>query len=100
MYDTMLKPQSLPPVVMSLQQLKYTLLPFTAGYKWGEETIRDLWILGAPMPPMPGASPVADDVRLIVPSQLMKWLEDVLTRQGRPLSTSAALYAKMIKEGN
>lgn len=51
------------------------------------------------MPPMPGAA-VASDVRLIVPSQLMKWLEDVLTRQGRPLSDSAQLYAQMIKEGS
>ena len=100
MYDTMLAPKSLQPVVMSLSQLQQTLLPLTTGYKWGEGTIRDLWILGAPMPPMPGASPVADDVRLIVPSQLMKWLEDVLKRQGRPLSTSASLYAQMIKEGN
>lgn len=99
MNDTLLAPTKLLPVCMSLPQLTATLIPLTAGYKWGEGTIRDLWMLGAPMPPMPGAA-VASDVRLIVPSQLMKWLEDVLTRQGRPLSDSAQLYAQMIKEGS
>ena len=98
MSDTLLKAQRLPPVVMTLPQLKRTLLPITAGYTWGEETITDLWRLGAPMPPAAG-SYQAEDARLIVPSQLVKWLEDVLNRQGRPLSESARLYAQMMKEG-
>ena len=99
MNDTLLAPTKLQPVCLSLPQLTAALLPITAGYKWGEGTIRDLWMLGAPMPPMSGAV-VAGDVRLIVPSQLMKWLEDVLTRQGKPLSDSARLYAQMVKDGS
>jgi hypothetical protein len=64
---------------------------------WGEQTIADLWLLGAPMPPMGGRGN-SEMVRLIVPSQLIKWLEDVLARQGRPLDESAKLYAAMMSE--
>ena len=99
MNDLLLAPHNLPPICMTWPQLYATLEPLTRGYKWGESTIRDLWMLGAPMPPTPGAKVMLDE-RLIVPSQLMAWLEDVLNRQGRPLSTSAALYAQMIKDGN
>jgi hypothetical protein len=99
MNDTILAAENLRPVCMTFEGLRAVLWPFVAGYRWGEETIYDLWKLGAPMPPMPGRA-VAGDVRLIVPSQLMVWLEDVLKRQGRPLSESAALYARMIKESD
>lgn len=99
MNDVLLEAKQLPPVIMTLPQLKEVLFPITAGYKWGEQTIEDLWRLGAPMPPKAGQR-MADDERLIVPSQLIKWLEDVLTRQGRPLSDSAKLYAQMIKDGS
>ena len=99
MNDTLLTPTKLPPVCLSLSQLKAALLPITAGYKWGEQTIHDLWMLGAPMPPVSGTLATHEDVHLIVPSQLMKWLDDVLTRQGRPLSDSARLYAHMIERG-
>lgn len=97
MNDQLLEAKHLRPVCLSLADLETILAPLVIGYKWGQETIHDLWKLGAPMPPMPGQASGAD-VRLIVPSQLMAWLEDVLKRQGRPLSESAALYARMIKE--
>lgn len=89
--------QQLKPVCLSLRQLKQVLSPITAGYTWGEETITDLWLLGAPMPPMAGRMQT-EQVRLIVPSQLIKWLEDVLQRQGRPLDDSAKLYAQMMRK--
>ncbi len=87
---------SMQPVCLTEPQLNGLLQPLVVGYPWGQGTIGDLWRLGAPMPPMPGQVP-GGEVRLIVPSQLMAWLEDVLTRQGRPLSDSAKLYAQMIK---
>lgn len=99
MTDTLLPPVNLPPIVATLPELKRVLLPITLGYKWGENTITDLWKLGAPMPPSDGR-PANGDERLIVPSQLIKWLEDVLNRQGRPLSDSAKLYAQMVTEGH
>jgi hypothetical protein len=89
--------QQLPPLCLSLRQLKKILQPITAGYTWGEETITDLWLLGAPMPPMAGQAQT-EPVRLIVPSMLIKWLQDVLQRQGRPLDDSAKLYAQMMSE--
>lgn len=95
MNDVLLPTQSLPPVCLTYQQLQAVLGPIVLGYKWGEDTIMDLWRLGAPVPPQPGRPQTGE--RLILPSQLMAWLEDVLTRQGRPLSQSAQLYAQMIK---
>jgi len=100
MNDSLLVPHNLPPICMTYQQLRYTLEPLAAGYPWAEGTIRDLWMLGSPQPPMGPGARIGEDVRLIVPSQFIAWLEDVLKRQGRPLSDSARLYAQMIKDGN
>jgi hypothetical protein len=52
------------------------------------------------MPPKFGGAPPGEDARLIVPSRLMKWLEDVLNRQGRPLDEAAALYSRMVKQSD
>lgn len=87
--------QGLPPVAMTYSQLWYTLHPLVAGYAWGESTIHDLWKLGAPMPPKRPGVVRHEDERLIVPSQLMAWLSDVLPRMGRPLDDAARLYAAM-----
>ena len=100
MNDLLLAPHNLGPICMTYQQLRYTLEPLAHGYPWAEGTIHDLWMLGSPQPPMMPGAMIGEDVRLIVPSQLIAWLEDVLTRQGRPLSDSARLYAHMIKDGN
>lgn len=75
----------LPPLVVSLGELRAILQPITAGYAWGENTIHDLWVLGAPAPQDPTR-------RIVFPNQLAKWLEDVLTRQGRPLDAAASAY--------
>jgi len=75
----------LAPLQVTLPELKARLLPLTQGYRWGESTIYDLWIMGAPLP--------HDTARRIVfPGQLAKWLEDVLNRQGRPLDEAAKAY--------
>lgn len=80
----------LPPLQVTHEELRKILLPITAGYSWGEGTIYDLWILGAPVP--------QDTARRIVfPGQLAKWLEDVLTRQGRPLDEAADAYMDLRK---
>lgn len=74
-----------PPLIVTYSELFDILYPITRGYAWGENTIRDLWTLGAPMPYSTGR-------RIVFPGQLAKWLEDVLNRQGRPLSDAAKAY--------
>lgn len=82
--------RKLPPLQVTYTQLAAILQPITTGYKWGEDTIRDLWLMGAPLP--------QDTARRIVfPNQLAKWLEDVLTRQGRPLDDAAKTYMQLRK---
>lgn len=81
----------IPPLQVSLSELKTILQPLTMGYKWGESTIYDLWILGAPVPQEPTK-------RIVFPNQLAKWLEDVLTRQGKPLDDAAKAYMDLRKK--
>jgi hypothetical protein len=82
--------RAIPPLQVTHAELRAILLPLTMGYAWGEGTIHDLWILGAPVP--------QDTARRIVfPGQLSKWLEDVLARQGRPLSDAAKAYSDLRK---
>ena len=73
------------PLQVSYPELVSVLQPITFGYAWGEGTIRDLWLLGAPLPHAPGR-------RIVFPGQLAKWLEDVLARQGKPLDLAASAY--------
>ncbi len=83
--------RTLPPLQVTYAQLQAILQPITEGYAWGEGTIRDLWLLGAPTP---------QDLqrRIVFPGQLAKWLEDVLTRQGRPLDDAAKTYMELRKQ--
>lgn len=80
---------TLPPLIMTFEQLKKVLQPITAGYAWGEGTIHDLWKKGAPSP---DSGPGKIEKRVIIPKHLYAWLEDVLQRQGRPLSEAAQVY--------
>ena len=91
--------EGLPPVVLTERQLRAVVAPLIAGYAWAEGTVGDLWRMGSPMPPAVAAGAAVGEVeRLIVPSQFMAWLSDVLTRQGRPLDAAAQLYSRMIQE--
>lgn len=80
--------KKLPPLQVTYTELEQILAPLTLGYAWGENTIRDLWLLGAPVPQQPAR-------RIVFPNQLAKWLEDVLTRQGRPLDDAAKTYMQL-----
>lgn len=83
--------KALPPLQVTLIELKQILEPITLGYAWGEGTITDLWLLGAPTPQEPAR-------RIVFPGQLAKWLEDVLNRQGRPLDEAAKTYMELRKK--
>ena len=85
-----------PPLIMTYQELETVLMPLTIGYKWGRETIHDLWKIGAPTPD----STPAHEKRIIFPSKLASWLGDVLERQGRPLDDMATVYLQMLQESN
>lgn len=89
---------ALPPVCLTFRQLRAVVGPLIDGYAWAEDTIGDLWRMGAPMPPAVGGPALNEVQRLIVPSQLMAWLTDVLNRQGRPLDEAARLYSRMMQE--
>ena len=82
--------RKLPPLQMTYTELEQTLAPLTLGYAWGEGTIRDLWLMGAPVPQEPAR-------RIVFPNQLAKWLDDVLTRQGTPLDDAARTYIQLRK---
>ena len=81
----------LPPLQVTYDELDKILGPLTLGYAWGEGTIRDLWLMGAPVPQEPTR-------RIVFPPQLAKWLEDVLNRQGRPLDEAAKTYMELRKK--
>lgn len=79
----------LPPLIVTEQELVSILGPLTMGYAWGNDTIGDLWRMGAPDLSNKPGQPIK---RIVFPGQLGKWLSDVLERQGRPLSQAAQVY--------
>jgi hypothetical protein len=82
--------RTLPPIICTLPEAKRILQPITLGYAWGDGTISDLWSRCAPTPDsIPGT---ITEKRIISPAHLGEWLEDVLNRQGRPLTDSAQIY--------
>lgn len=83
--------KKLQPLQVTYAELVTILGPLTLGYAWGEDTIRDLWLLGAPLPQEPAR-------RIVFPNKLMEWLDDVLTRQGRPLDEAAKTYLELRKK--
>lgn len=88
--------RKLPPLQVTYSEIVKILSPLTVGYAWGEGTIRDLWLLGAPTPD----STPTHERRIVFPGQLAKWLEDVLTRQGRPLDEAAKAYMDLHKRSS
>lgn len=85
----------LPPLVVTFPQLVAILQPLTMGYKWGEDTIRDLWNLGAVMP---DPNPQAPIKRIVFPGKLAEWLADVLDKRGQPLDAGARAYLSLLKK--
>ena len=77
--------QSLQPRMVSYEELYNTLFPYVQGYKWGRDTIYDLWKMGAPVPMdrCPGGKPCkqypnCEHVRhFLYPSHFEKWWTDV-----------------------
>ena len=83
-----------PPLILTYKQLEAAVWPIIAYDGWGKDTIGDLWRMGAPTP----ESTPQNEKRIVFPSQLMKWLSDVLQRQGRPLDDMAKVLAITLQE--
>lgn len=95
--DNLLIGRNLPPIICTLAEARAILGPVTLGYAWGESTIKDLWSQCAPTP---DCGPGRVERRIISPAHLGKWLEDVLARQGRPVTDQAAIYNEFMSGAN
>ena len=74
-----------PPLILTFAQLQAVMHRYVAGNKWAEDTIGDLWRMGAPTPNDPKR-------RIILASQLWAWLKDVTERKGvDPLAAASKL---------
>ena len=67
--------RTMKPLILSFAQLQAVMYRHMAGNKWAQDTIGDLWRMGAPSPNNPNK-------RIILSSQLWAWLKDVTERQG------------------
>ena len=89
----------LAPRLVTYPELATKLLPYVVGYKWGRETIHDLWIKGAPMPNdgCPGkvacrAFPECQHIRrVLLPNYFAEWWTDVSKRIGKDISAETIL---------
>lgn len=66
------------PRLVTFAELQRTLLPICFGWPWAEDAIRDLWLLGAPVP----TGPNRPEIRILLPGQFAKWLGEVQARMG------------------
>lgn len=72
------------PRIVTFDDLQATLLPIIQEYPWAMDTLRDLWLMGAPDPsPRPINSP---EKRILNPGQFANWWADVVERMGLPLT--------------
>jgi len=82
---------------VTFPELYRILSPYVVGYKWGRDTIRDLWLKGAPVPQdvCPGgvpckAYPYCNHIRrFIYPNHLQEWWDDVSDRVSLDIAVSA-----------
>jgi hypothetical protein len=87
------------PRMVTYQELYNKLFPYVQGYKWGQDTIRDLWLKGAPVPQdsCPGGKPCdkfpdCEHIRRILyPNQFEMWWNDVREKQSLDIAASEAL---------
>lgn len=80
-------------------ELYRALYPYVADYKWGRDSIYDLWLKGAPVPQdkCPGgkacsAYPKCKHIRrVLLPNHLEDWWADVSNRISLDISASEAI---------
>lgn len=95
---------ALTPRLVSIYELRKTLMPYMAGVPWAEDALMDLWKMGAP-DPSPQSRPCAPgtcemekrtghacgkwgcrkEKRVLLPTQFEIWWRDVSARAGREI---------------
>lgn len=88
------EPRQYKPLILSYRELESVLFPYIVTNAWGIDTIRDLWMVGAPIPG------VGEERRVILPGKLMEWLKDVLNTNGQPLDARAGIYSQLARQTN
>jgi len=87
------------PRLVSYPQLVIRLFPLLKGWSWAQDALRDLWLLGAPVPQdhCPGnvpckAYPRCNHIRrVLLPAQFKKWWDEVRERQSIEIAAKALL---------
>jgi len=87
------------PRLVSYPQLMAKLMPLLGGWKWAEDALRDLWLLGAPVPQdrCPGnvpckAYPRCNHIRrVLLPTQFKQWWDEVSERQSIEVAAQVML---------
>ena len=92
MSDVLPAPKQLPPLYVTEAELQNVFREAIIANKWAADTIGDLWRMGSP-------HPQNEDKRLILPSQYLAWVEDVLTKAGKPPDAAARQYLQLMKGG-
>lgn len=80
------------PRLVTYPELRRKLEVYTRGWPWAEDAIRDLWLMGAPMPmdkcgekPCK-AYPNCDHIRrVLIPEHFAKWWAEVGDRQAEAI---------------
>ena len=70
------------PLVVTREQLDVLLSRYTLGWRWAEDAIGELWRNATPIPQPRGMI----ERRMVLPSQLRVWVQDVGKRGGFDLS--------------
>lgn len=91
------------PKVVSFPHLRDKLMPYTAGFKWGEDAIHDLWLAGAPSPqhsvcplqPPCKAIECEHIKRILLPTQFKKWWAEVQQRMAHDPAIGALIHGKI-----
>lgn len=87
------------PRFISYPELAVKMHPYIQSYPWAQQTLKDMWLTGAPVPQdyCPGKVPCENHPfcthqrRIIHPNQFRKWWEDVRERASVEISVNAAL---------
>ena len=87
------------PRLVSYPELVAKLMPKLLGWKWAQDALRDLWLLGAPVPQdrCPGnkpckAYPRCNHIRRVLyPQQFEKWWDEVCQRQSLGIAARTML---------
>lgn len=75
------------PRLVTFAELQRALLPHCADWPWAVDAIRDLWLLGAPIP----TGPRTPEIRILLPGQFAKWWSEVQARMSLPQTAAEIL---------